>query len=183
MRARLKIASLVVALALVFGFWINTPALAQVPVDIEVGTAPGAGLSWSVAETSAAPPVAYSFESQSTTGAMTATVTDSRGTEQGWQVSVSAPDFAGVANPAYTIPIANFVLQPTTVNVVAGQAIPLPVANRLIMSATPQLLMSAARNSGAGRYSVLMTGVFTIPGGTPVDTYATTLTVALVSAP
>jgi hypothetical protein len=160
----------------------DTGQTGQVPVDVEVGAAPGAGLRWTITINSEFPPVPSSFEAQTTSGSMTLTVEDTRGTEAGWVLTVSATDFIG-QNSGRTFPAGNLVVSPGAVNVVAGDASPLPIVNGLTMSGTAQTLISAAASSGAGRYSVILTGTVTVPGNTLVDTYVSTITVDLATAP
>jgi hypothetical protein len=154
----------------------------NIPVDVVVGSAPGAGLSWTAAETSAFPDVPYSFEAQRVTGTMAVTVTDSRGTEAGWVATIASSDFVGAAT-GRTIPIGNLSLAAGPVQVITGQAAPLPVANSIVMSESPRTVFSAAPGSGSGRYGVSYTATLLIPGNTQVDTYATTLHVSLTAAP
>jgi hypothetical protein len=184
MGVKTKIASIACAAAL--GLGVSTTALAQqtgdVPIDVQVGAAPDAGLTWQASQTAEFPSVPSSFEAQTSTGAIAATVSDTRGTEAGWTLSVSGTDFVGQTT-GRTIPIGNLTLTPGAVQVVAGDANPLPTVNTLTMSTAPQVLMVAAADTGAGRYTSVINGTITIPGNTLVDTYASTITVDLAAAP
>jgi hypothetical protein len=152
------------------------------PIDVEVGSAPDAGLTWNIQQTTEFENVPFSLEQQETTGAITATVTDTRGTRVGWALSISGTDFVG-ATTDDTFSISNLRLTPGAVQVVSGQRDPLPVANGFALSGTPQRLFVAANGSGNGRYSMIVAGTLTIPGATVVDTYGATLTVSLDAAP
>jgi hypothetical protein len=154
----------------------------QVPIDVEVGVAPEAALSWQVVETAPFGAVPSRFEAQTTSGAISATVADTRGTEAGWVLSVSGTDFVG-DNTGRSFSIENLSITPGPVQVVAGDSDPLPTVTSLTMTSSPQVLMSAAPGTGAGRYSTLITGTLMIPGNTLVDTYTSILTVDLAAAP
>jgi hypothetical protein len=186
MNMKTKIASIMGAAIMAVG--VAAPALAQqtgeVPIDVQVGTAPDATLAYSMVMTSEFPAVPFSLDAQQSTGAIAVTVTDTRGTAQGWSLSVSATDFfpASTSNPM-TIPIENLTAAPGPVSVVTGQPSPLPTANTFVMSESPQVLFTAAPGSGNGRYATVINGSLVIPGATRVDTYTSTITVSLISAP
>lgn len=179
-----RVLSLALVLALSLAF--VSPAFAQqegdIPVDVIVGTAPGAGLSWTAAETSPFQDVAYSFQDQTVTSTMAIAITDTRGTSAGWTTTVRGTNFVGAATGGI-IPIGNLAIAAGPVQVITGQAAPLPVANSVTMSTTSQTIISAAPDSGSGRYGVTYTATLLIPGNTQVDTYASTITVGLTAAP
>ena len=142
---------------------------------------PTAAFSWTIAESIPFKDLQYSFDPQTTTGAIT--VTDDRGTKAGWALYVSGTDFVG-ASTKDVIPIGNLALAEGSVQVLQGQTSPMPTTSSLAaVTGSPQLVMSAATGAGAGRYSVQFTGTLQVPAGQRVDTYSSTLTVNQTTAP
>ncbi len=176
-----------IALVLVLSFVAVSPVGAQdspnVPVDVQVNGATGAGLTLTAAQSGAFNPVTYSFTDQTVTGAITVTLLDNRGTNAGWSINIEAPDFVGTGSNAVPIPVTGLSLTPGTVSVTAGQVSPLPTASTVAMRTTSQRLMTAALNSGAGQYTVIFAASLLIPGNTPVDNYTTTLALSAAAAP
>jgi hypothetical protein len=154
----------------------------DIPVDVTVGTAPGAGLTWTAVETSPFPDVAYSFADQTVVGTTAITVTDSRGTGAGWTQTLSGTDFVGT-NTGDMFPIENLVIIQGAVTVLTGDPTPLPVAASITVTESPQQVFVAPPGSGSGRYGVSATSTLLIPGNTQVDTYTSILHISLTSAP
>lgn len=169
-------------------FSLGGATLAQeidtIDINIEIGEATGGGtLSFNVAQTTPFPAVAFSLTDRSVNGGMTWSVEDTRGRSLGWQLTVSADDFDSQETDDI-IPVENMSVDAGPVNVIAGSASPLPVANDLIpVTEASQPFFSAPVGSGNGRYSFTTTTTVVIPGGTDVGTYTSTVTATLVSAP
>jgi hypothetical protein len=176
------IGAMLVAISLV------TPGLAADTVT-QVITGNGA-LSASVANASMGS-IAYSNAAGSTTGTLTLTVDDPRGTSAGWNVTIQSGDFiyGGAANAsAQDLPASGFAI--TTVNtptVIAGQAVgvggPLAVgaaAASLDVARTP---IRANAGYGSGSYSQTLPVSLAIPALSQAGTYTATLTVSITSGP
>lgn len=175
--------------AAIMTFSIGTTALAQQdpvekPVQVEVKTIVGAQVTYTLAEvgTNGFPATTFSFKDETTTGDLLLTVTDNRGSAEGWNLKVSATDFKG-ETPTNTFSAARFSLAPGTVVVNKGQDDPKPTAKSVTMSTTPKELFNAEEGSGNGEYQVTLTGTIVVPGATLADTYTTTITVELSDAP
>jgi len=131
---------------------------------------------------------AYSFVDQTAAGSLTVTATDTRGTAAGWNVSLSASDFAAGTE---RIAIANLALTAGTPSALAFGGSTGSTAGVVATSAAPvqqtgtstSKILSAGVGSGAGQFQLPMTGALNIPGGTLVGSYTSTVSVAIVSGP
>jgi hypothetical protein len=155
----------------------------------------GGGLSASIAAASMQS-ITYSNNAQSTNGTLTLSVSDPRGTSQGWTVTVQSTDFefqgSGNAN-ARSIPATGFVLAtadaPTNVS---GQPVdpasshgPLVPAGALSQGAlsSARTPVTAYPGFGSGDYSQDLHVTLAIPGQTQAGIYQAVLTVAITSGP
>lgn len=113
-------------------------------------------------------------------------VTDLRGTGQGWTVSVSAQDFKG-ADTGTKFGADNLSLHAVGITVRDGQAkdgVESKSDVKFESSGTAvQDVVTAKPKHGMGSYDAEFEGELVIPGGTLSDTYTSTLTVSVVSAP
>lgn len=168
---------------------VATPTLAvpsstaSTDVDIQV-TSTGV-LSVAVAETEPFDDMSYSFSDQHSVGQLTVTVTDMRGTAAGWTFNLRAGgDFVG-ANTTDSIPVSGLGLGFMEVTRLAGNTNLLGVTGHSIthVSTVGQKVASAVVGEGNGEYAILFSGDLLVPGDTLVDTYTTTLTVEVPSAP
>jgi hypothetical protein len=124
--------------------------------------------------------VTYNLTSnQPSTGSLTVTATDDRGTLAGWNVRVSGEDFAGdlrPGNPSNTIAIGNLNLSPgqaTTAGVGTLPSITTPVT----ASGSLQKIWQANAGEGDGVFVLPVGGNLNVPAGTLADTYESTITV------
>jgi len=113
-------------------------------------------------------------------------VTDLRGTGQGWTVSVAAQDFEG-ADTGTTFAADNLSLHAVGITKREGQAADGVNSAGVVefkASETPvQDVVTAKPKHGMGSYDAEFVGELVIPGGTLSDTYTSTLTVSVVTAP
>lgn len=131
---------------------------------------------------------AYSFVDQTAVGSLLVTATDSRGTATGWNVTLSASDFVSGPN---TFDIHFLSLSAGTPNAVLSGGTTGTMSGVNATSAAPvqetgtstTKILAAGAGSGSGQYSLPMAGSLTIPGGTLVGNYASTVSVAIVSGP
>jgi hypothetical protein len=127
----------------------------------------------------------YSFTAFDVDGNLTVTVTDTRGTAAGWNVNLSATDFARADN-AYFFDIGNLSLLSGGVTDLAYGGI---AANATCIAASSlsevdglgQEILSADVDCGMGLFELAMNGTLTIPGGTLVGVYESTVTVEFAS--
>ena len=166
--------------------------LATVPVtsaDVDVSINPtGTGtVTVSIAETTAFNDVLYNVTTaQTSTGVLTVTTTDDRGTGLGWNVTIGATDFVRQLHPTVgdDITIDNLTLNagiPTRSSGVG--AIPTDTTNQTPVTTTQSQLWDAATDEGDGQFKLPLNGSLNIPAGTLVDTYKSTVTVDVNFAP
>ena len=153
----------------------------EATVDIEI--LGGGPLSVSIAESPSGgfSDVSYNFDDQDSTGTLVVTVVDERGIASGWSVFVAADDFSGTSG---IVGIENLDLVPGVIdhqrgNIDLSGQQTFPVAP---MSSANTLLWSASEDFGDGDYDLPLAGTLTIPGGTLVGTYTSTLTVTINGA-
>jgi hypothetical protein len=186
MNLRSKIVS-VVGAAIIAGS-LGAPAFAQqsdtVDISIRIQEAEeGGALSFSVAQTTPFPPVAFRLVDQTVNGGMTWSVQDTRGLSQGWRLNVSATNFTSPGTDDI-IPVGNMSVDAGPVTAIAGDEDPMPVAVDLTpVPSTAQTFFSAIKGSGNGRYSFTTTTTVLIPAATDMGTYTSTVTADLATAP
>lgn len=168
------------AAGVALSFAIAIPAHADNTVSV---TITGGSRSASIADATLGS-VNYSHSDQTTTGTLTLTVDDSSGSDQGWNVTVQADNFA---NGSYSIPAGNFSITTYgSVTKIAGQDI--DVTNGPLTNATGTLdaarkVLYANAGFGKGEYTLPIDVQLTIPGTTVAGTYTSTLTVTISAGP
>jgi hypothetical protein len=143
----------------------------------------------------ALPTVPYSISAQSSTGSMTLSVSDSTGTNAGWNVTVQATDFVWAAGGSgavggTNIPAADFslttVAAPTmtggqTVDATGGPLV--PATSPLGTLDQPRKVLQANPAFGSGSYSQILGVRLDIPARSTTGTYTSTFTVSITSGP
>lgn len=123
----------------------------------------------------------YSFEDQTATGTVTITATDDRGTAGGWNLTLQGTDFNNGGTETFAI--TNLNLTAGTVTTTGGNGTaPVASANTPVTT-TAAAALTAAPGTGDGSYSNAKDATLTVPGGTLVGTYTSTLTVEITEAP
>lgn len=120
-------------------------------------------------------------------GSIVLTVNDQRGTAEGWTVTITLTDFVGDRRPELVIPAKNLEIQSATISVAVDGTQPV-VESQMPFSTSeepgaPQLVWTANPGYGQGGYHLTMTGDLLIPGRTQAQTYTSTGTVNVVTAP
>lgn len=106
-------------------------------------------------------------------------VRDARGTGQGWNLVIDADDFVDTGGSGGTIPAAGFsVDEQPQVTKVAGNTEPLAFSGTLDQ---PLTLLSAAPNTGMGRFQVSPDLALVIPAATIAGSYESTVTLTIAS--
>ncbi len=154
-------------------------------------TVTGGSLTASIASAQLSP-VAYSTTERSNTGVLVLTVTDQRGTADGWSVSLSVSDFtySGVSPVAADIPAASFsITSAQGPTVVRGQVIN-PTDGPYVPSsgATGPLdetlvVLVAEPGAGAGEYQQSLNVTLVIPAESQSGTYTAVIQTTTSSAP
>jgi hypothetical protein len=138
------------------------------------------------------PPVNYSTAAQTTSGTLALTVTDQRGTADGWSVALSISDFAysgpspsGTAIPAgaFSVTAANApsVVRGQPLDSIAGPAPPGSGATGPLDQ--PVVVLVAADGSGAGVYTQGIDVTLTIPANSQTGIYRAVLETVTSAAP
>ena len=121
-----------------------------------------------------------------TTGEMTLSVDDARGTKQGWTVSLASTafDYDGVApNPdSYNIPAGNLTVRPADPTTQAGEAGNVNKMGGGPMNGEVQVIQ-AQPGYGSGKYVQKLPVELSVPPKSPVGTYTATITVSTTAAP
>lgn len=130
---------------------------------------------------------------KSATWTMPMTVTDARGTGSGWNVTITSTLFSNglTGNNLRTLPANASNVTGVSVTCTPGgvctnpsNAISFPVGVPAGASApTAVKFFNAAANTGMGQFSITPTIETAIPANVSSGTYASTVTVALVSGP
>jgi hypothetical protein len=129
--------------------------------------------------------VVYDFADQDTKGTLDVTVTDLRGTAPGWNVNLSASDFAtGDASPK-TFGIGNLSLAPGAASATTKFSTTngITPSGAIQVSSAPQPILTASAGSGDGEFTSTLAGTLKVPGGTLVGDYAAEVTVSIDAAP
>ena len=183
------IATSVIAATLAVG--VAVPALAasdSVTAQVTPGTR-SASLSASPAFSS----TVYGFADvlKTSTASVTLSAADSTGAQLGWNVTMQATDFAGTGTNTAVIPALGFKVASVgsitsvagdPVSAVAGQG---PEAGGGVGSGLDlaRKVLVAGATYGDGEYTAALAFNLNIPKQTPVDTYTSTLTTTIASAP
>ncbi len=120
----------------------------------------------------------YSFAQQTDSGSLAYSVTAAQGCA-GWNVTLQATDFAGSGTAqGQLIPAANLAITGAS-QPAGGPTVP----NATGTLNTAVKVLSGAPNTSAGTFSQTVNLGITIPGGTRVGTYTSTVTVSAASGP
>jgi hypothetical protein len=154
--------------------------------DVDIAVTSQGVLSVKVEESKAFDDIEYSFRDQTVNGTLRVTVTDERGSAEGWTFNLRADDFNGTLDgPGDSFSVNGMSLTFGGVSTVAGNPDAAGITGSGIanVSSTGGQIASAAKGSGNGKYRLSYPSQLTIPGDTLVDTYTSTVTVEAVSAP
>lgn len=127
----------------------------------------------------------YRLTDHVASGHLSIYASDMRGTAGGWTVTLAGDDLLSTENSAAPIPIGNLVSAPGTVThigVPSGHATDNPPTAYAAWPVTKAAttVLHAVPGSGAGFYENHRTNTFlTIPGGTLIGEYKSTLTVTI----
>lgn len=123
----------------------------------------------------------YSFSTQTATASAIVKVEDNTGSGSGWNVTLQGVDFERDASTK--IAIGNLSLAAGTPASTAGQATTGITAPAITVGTGPAKIASAPALSGMGHYTITYPGTLTVPGGTLVGDYKSTLTVSITAGP
>lgn len=118
--------------------------------------------------------------SQTATGSIVVTVTDTRSGSPGWTVTLAAS--GDLRSGSSAIPVGNLAFLQGTVQGQDGASTNGLSRSGLTMSTQPQRILSAPARAGTGTFDYSMPGTIRVPDGTLAGTYTTTLTVTLTSS-
>lgn len=131
----------------------------------------------------------YSHTDTASTGTLALTVDDSRGTGDGWNVTVQSSDFVYTGtNGGTAIPASNFALTSAATPVMtAGQAID-PTGGPKVVTTTGTLdaartVIDADAGFGEGTYTQALGVALTVPGQSRAGTYTGTVTTTATAGP
>lgn len=172
------------AIAGVLGLSMLTGVAAQesAPADVEVVNNPQGGLEIFIdaADFDAVP---YSLQDQQTNADIVVTVTDDRGSDLGWNVTISGTNFTDGTN---SFDVENLVLSSdATVTGNPGSPEGITATGGPVPEGPDSLkIASVERGGGTGEFTVTFSdSELTIPGGTLVGEYQSTLTVSVATGP
>jgi hypothetical protein len=143
-------------------------------------------LSVAVNETDPFDDIHYSLLDQTVEGARSITITDERGTAEGWTFNIRATNFAGSnTGSGDSFPVGGLSLTHSSTTWVSGNTNLSNITGFDIpaMSTASQMVAQALLGSGNGQYILGYPGELTIPGDTLVDTYTSIVTVEAAAAP
>jgi len=141
------------------------------------------GLRTATIEDATFTPVEYSFTDETATASIVVNVEDNTGSGAGWNVTLYGTAFERDTNTSF--PVSNLVLGTGTAESTSGQAATGITATGITVgTASPgEKIASAALLSGMGHYTITYVGTLTVPGGTMVGQYESTLTVTITASP
>ena len=133
-------------------------------------------------------PISFDYsepENAITTGTVTLTVDDRRGTFEGWSIDIesTAFDYAGEAPGNNDIPAANATVIPQSPSLVAGQGLDGVQMGTAGTLGTKRTVISAVPGFGSGAFSQELEVQLHIPALSPTGTYTALLTVSTSAAP
>jgi hypothetical protein len=168
------------------GAFATTPGTTA-DVDVKITPVDGATVSVIIEESSSNrfDDKEYSLSQQTSLGDLDVTVTDNRGTAKGWTIGIYGTDFIrSNTTVGANIPAGNLALTAGTVTSQLGSGTnPSSVSVPSTLPTATAQLWQAASNQGDGIYTLPLIGTLTIPAGTLVDTYQSTVTVEVTAAP
>lgn len=127
----------------------------------------------------------YQLSDHTAYGQLTIYTSDMRGTAGGWTVTLAGEDLRSSESPAFPISIQNLLAPAGSVSHLgspSGHPTDVPPVSHAAWPVTnaPTTVLSAAPGSGAGFYENHRAGTkLTIPGGTLIGEYKSTLTVTI----
>jgi hypothetical protein len=159
---------------------------ASEPVSVKVNRIDGGTVSVQIAESQQFSDVVYSLNDVvPSTGKLLVTVSDTRGTATGWDVTLKATDFIkGDQTVGENIPVGQFSLTADATNRTSGFGeIPTSKHDVAPVGASSSALWEADSDEGDGVFTLELGGTLNVPAGTLVDTYTSTVTVDVAAAP
>lgn len=174
------------AFATIFAFTSIAAAANQPNASVEVGAKPGSGLTASIGAADFGR-IDHSLDSQTIQGkSLVVNISDTRGTGEGWSVTIAGTDFKRQDGKSFGID--NLSLQTPQVTTLKGQEY---TKHAFQVNGVPMVqsngqnskIASAQSNTGIGEYKLTHPATLTVPGGTLIGSYKSTLTVSIVSGP
>ncbi len=187
--ASLGAMTLMVSTALTGGAAVPSTDDSTAIVDVQVKGIENGTVSILIEESSGDTFDDVTYNYQTTTpseGDFVVTVTDERGTAAGWGVTLQGTDFLRQNHPTLgqDIGIGQLGLIPGTPSRLStAGTTPTTVSNIGVMTSSPQTLWVANENQGDGQFQTIVAGTLTVPAGTLVDTYKSTITAVITFAP
>jgi len=171
------------------GLAADTTVNANAVVDVQVKGIENGTVSISISESDedTFDDVTYNYTTTTPSyGDFVVTVTDQRGTAAGWNVTLQGTNFERQQNKSVgqDIAIGQLGLIPRTPTRVSNAGTT-PVAVNTIgsMSTSPNQFWQANSNQGDGVFQTVVDGTLTVPAGTLVNTYKSTITASITFAP
>lgn len=154
---------------------------ADVSVTIQANEG-GLGIA-QISQTNQTQSVKVNFDEGATIdGTVSVTVVDARFTRAGWNLNVSATDLQGT-KLENKLTVDHMTVSGVTVAKEAGDAAPAAETETFTMSTGGTKVVSAAAGTGSGRYNVTLNTSIVVPANTTADTYSSTITFSLATAP
>lgn len=130
------------------------------------------------------------FDEKVSSEGLVLTIINKTGSPNGWTVTTTATDYLGQTRGGEKIPFANTAVSGTTaLTSIAGQEVGSGVNQSVSLASggaatSPIISVTAADGAGQGEYKLGISALeLTIPGGTLAQTYTSTLTVNIPTAP
>ncbi len=119
------------------------------------------------------------------TGSVTLTVDDARGTREGWSVSIQSGAFVydGVATGDHDIVAENLSVTPGAPEMLAGESVVNVSAGTTGSLDSSRTVLSAPVGSGSGKYQQNLALTLAVPAYSPTGSYTATITVGTNAAP
>lgn len=127
--------------------------------------------------------VPYDFADQTASTDIVVNVEDNTGTAAGWNVTLFGTDF--IRDGATTFPVSQLVLGTGTPVSTEGAGVDGVTAPGITAGSTSpgEKIASAELLAGMGVYTITYPSTLTVPGGTLVGQYQSTLTVTITTGP
>lgn len=176
-----------VALATIFAFTSFATSADEPNAFVEIQANEGAGLSATI-DSANFGTLRHSFDTQTIQDkSLIITVSDTRGTGDGWNVTVSGTDFK-TEDGSKSFGINNLALQSPQVQTVKGQdynshSFEVRDLHSIQSDSQNNKIASAQQGKGIGEYKLTHPATLTIPGGTLIGSYQSTLTVSIATGP